>query len=86
MTASRIGLTPLIVLRIDGPLTTTTLANLIDEPWVPVMEHCQELEDVGLIRSLPNQQWDVTPEGRLAFKAQLKAMGFSTNACVGGAA
>jgi len=86
MKASRIGLTPLIVIRIDGPIDTTALANAIDEPWVLVMKHCQALEDVGLLRSLPNQHWDVTPEGRLVFKAQLKAMGLAAKACVGGAA
>lgn len=68
MKTSRKGLTPLTVLRIDGPLDTTTLAELIDEPWVTVLKHCQDLEDVGLLRYRRDQTWDVTKEGDSVFK------------------
>lgn len=84
MTAStRKGLTPIEALRIDGPLDTTTLAGLIDEPWVTVLNHCQDLEDHGFVRSLPDLSWDVTAEGRLYADAQLAVRRDGARACVG---
>lgn len=83
MKASRKGLSPIETLRIDGPLDTTTLATLIDEPWVVVCKHCQDLEDHGLLRTLPDLSWDVTAEGRLKADAQLAVRRDEARACVG---
>lgn len=83
MTASRKGLSPIEAIRIDGPIDTTTLAGLIDAPWVTVCKHCQDLEDHGLLRTLPDLSWDVTAEGRLYADAQLSVRRDEARACVG---
>lgn len=70
MKASRKGLSPLVVLRIDGPLDSTTLAEMIDEPWVVVVRNCHQLEDFGYA-AWSGGRWDVTAEGRLYADARL---------------
>lgn len=83
MTASRKGLSPLTVLRIDGPLDLEAVAKLIDEPWVTVVNHCLHLEDYGLAVGRADGTWDVTAEGRLLFESQMCVRRDEARACVG---
>lgn len=82
MTASRKGLSPLTVLRIDGPLDSTTLAEMIDEPWYEVVKNCHNLEDFGYAAWRAGK-WDVTAEGRLYADARLEGRRDEARACVG---